>query len=92
MPTSEPLNLNRRALIVAAGACATLPVMSAGATRAQPTPVGQPVNARVSFSVNGEARTLELDTRTTLLDALCKAAQCTWRFEPETKRLVISAK
>ncbi|HEY5794079.1 MAG TPA: aldehyde dehydrogenase iron-sulfur subunit PaoA [Bosea sp. (in: a-proteobacteria)] len=70
MPTSEPLNLNRRTLIVAAGACATLPVMSAGGTRAQPTPGGQPVNARVSFSVNGEVRTLDLDTRTTLLDAL----------------------
>lgn len=27
-----------------------------------------------------------------LLDALCKAASCTWRFEPEGKRLVISAK
>lgn len=31
-------------------------------------------------------------TTTTLLDALCKAASCTWRFEPEAKRLVISAK
>lgn len=31
-------------------------------------------------------------TTTTLLDALCKAAQCTWRLEPEAKRLVISAK
>ena len=31
-------------------------------------------------------------TTTTLLDALCKAASCTWRFEPEGKRLVISAK
>lgn len=31
-------------------------------------------------------------TTTTLLDALCKAAQCTWRIEPEVKRLVISAK
>jgi len=70
MPTSKPLNLNRRALIVAAGACATLPVMSAGATHGQPTPAGHPVNARVSFWVNGEARDLELDTRTTLLDAL----------------------
>lgn len=31
-------------------------------------------------------------TTTTLLDALCKAASCTWRIEPENKRLVISAK
>ena len=27
-----------------------------------------------------------------LLDGLCKAANCTWRFEPEHKRLVISSK
>lgn len=27
-----------------------------------------------------------------LLDGLCKAAKCTWRFEPEHKRLVISSK
>jgi type II secretory pathway component GspD/PulD (secretin) len=31
-------------------------------------------------------------TTTTLLDALCKAANCTWRIDPEAKRLVISAK
>ena len=31
-------------------------------------------------------------TTTTLLDALCKAAQCTWRIEPDGKKLVISAK
>ncbi|AZO81938.1 MULTISPECIES: aldehyde dehydrogenase iron-sulfur subunit PaoA [unclassified Bosea (in: a-proteobacteria)] len=69
MPTSEQLSLNRRDLIVVAGACAALPVMSGGA-RSQPAPVGEPVKAQVSFSVNGAARTLDLDTRTTLLDAL----------------------
>ena len=31
-------------------------------------------------------------TTTTLLDALCKAASCTWRFDQDGKRLVISAK
>ena len=30
----------------------------------------EPVTAKVSFTVNGETRTLDLDTRTTLLDAL----------------------
>ena len=35
---------------------------------------------------------LKEGTTTTLLDALCKAAKCTWRFEPERKRLVILAK
>src|SRR3546814_18923412 len=32
--------------------------------------VALPISARVAFRVNGEPRQLELDTRTTLLDAL----------------------
>ena len=35
---------------------------------------------------------LKEGTTSTLLDALCKAAKCTWRFEPDSKKLVISAK
>jgi len=63
------LNLNRRDLMVGAGACAALPAIPPGA-RAQPAPVGTPVMVRVSLTVNGQPRTLDLDTRTTLLDAL----------------------
>jgi xanthine dehydrogenase YagT iron-sulfur-binding subunit len=37
---------------------------------AQPVVTAEPVLSPVSFLVNGRARTLELDTRTTLLDAL----------------------
>jgi xanthine dehydrogenase YagT iron-sulfur-binding subunit len=37
---------------------------------AQPVATAEPVLSPVSFLVNGRARTLELDTRTTLLDAL----------------------
>lgn len=69
MPTPGELSLNRRDLMVAAGACAALPAMP-GAARAQPVSRGEPVTASVSMSVNGENRTLQLDTRTTLLDAL----------------------
>jgi xanthine dehydrogenase YagT iron-sulfur-binding subunit len=69
MPTPEELTLNRRDLMAVAGACATLPAMAQTA-RAQPVPTGKPVHASVSLTVNGEARQLELDTRTTLLDAL----------------------
>lgn len=69
MPTPGELSLNRRDLMVAAGACAALPAMPGGA-RAQPVSRGEPVTASVSMSVNGENRTLQLDTRTTLLDAL----------------------
>lgn len=61
--------MNRRDLMAAAGACAALPMMSSGA-RAQAEPVGEPVKAGVSLTVNGEKRSLNLDTRTTLLDAL----------------------
>jgi xanthine dehydrogenase YagT iron-sulfur-binding subunit len=35
---------------------------------AQACVTGTPVMSKVSFAVNGEARKLELDTRTTLLD------------------------
>lgn len=70
MPTSDQLKLNRRDLMMAAGTCAALPMVSGGTARSQPVPTGNPVSASVSFSVNGEARRLELDTRTTLLDAL----------------------
>jgi xanthine dehydrogenase YagT iron-sulfur-binding subunit len=68
---SEPgeLNVNRREVMVGAGACAALAGTPLPA-RAQPAPVGTPVMTQVSFNVNGQVRTLELDTRTTLLDAL----------------------
>jgi xanthine dehydrogenase YagT iron-sulfur-binding subunit len=36
----------------------------------EPVMAEEPVTAKVSFTVNGETRTLDLDTRTTLLDAL----------------------
>jgi xanthine dehydrogenase YagT iron-sulfur-binding subunit len=38
--------------------------------KAQASPVGTPVLRKVTVTVNGKARELELDTRTTLLDAL----------------------
>jgi xanthine dehydrogenase YagT iron-sulfur-binding subunit len=68
---SDPgeLNVNRREVVVGAGACAALAATPSSA-HAQPTPAGAPVMTKVSFEVNGQARTLELDTRTTLLDAL----------------------
>ncbi len=69
MPTPEGFPLNRRDLMAGAGACASLPVLP-GSPRAKPAPTDQPTMAEVSFGVNGENRTLNLDTRTTLLDAL----------------------
>jgi len=69
MPDPKELNVNRREVVVGTGACAVV-ATSPLLVRAQPAPVGTPVMTKVSFSVNGRSHTLELDTRTTLLDAL----------------------
>ena len=61
------LELSRRGLLAAgAGSVAVSAAPAVSARPAQP----QPSTAHVTFEVNGERRTLELDTRTTLLDAL----------------------
>ncbi|QAY79433.1 aldehyde dehydrogenase iron-sulfur subunit PaoA [Sphingosinicella sp. BN140058] len=70
------LDLSRRTLLV--GGAASVAVTAVPATGApapaKPTP---PATAKVSFEVNGAVRTLELDTRTTLLDALREHLQLT---------------
>jgi xanthine dehydrogenase YagT iron-sulfur-binding subunit len=68
---SDPgeLNVNRRDAMFGAGASTALAAAPLS-VEAQPAPVGTPVMTQVSFNVNGQAHTLELDTRTTLLDAL----------------------
>jgi len=68
----------RRAFVARMGGCAagmaSLELMQPERLCAQVTPApplsGTGTKLRVSFSVNGKARVLELDTRTTLLDAL----------------------
>ncbi|WP_062111594.1 aldehyde dehydrogenase iron-sulfur subunit PaoA [Aureimonas sp. AU40] len=66
------LALNRRDLMTSATACAALTVAPKLA-RAEAAPTAAspaPSVSKVSFTVNGERRELELDLRTTLLDAL----------------------
>ncbi|GGH07194.1 aldehyde dehydrogenase iron-sulfur subunit [Alsobacter metallidurans] len=69
-------DVSRRGVVLgtaATGAVSALgvsPVYAQAATPASAASVSAPVTARVSVTVNGEARALELDTRTTLLDAL----------------------
>jgi xanthine dehydrogenase YagT iron-sulfur-binding subunit len=68
------LDLTRRQFLIA-GATSAAATMAPGAVAiaAQtfpPETAKRPVMSKVSFSVNGESRALELDTRTTLLDAL----------------------
>jgi xanthine dehydrogenase YagT iron-sulfur-binding subunit len=67
MQNSRDLDVGRRDLLVGAAASAALVTVPsvAGAQAAAGVP-----SLKVSFTVNGKAHELELDTRTTLLDAL----------------------
>jgi xanthine dehydrogenase YagT iron-sulfur-binding subunit len=70
------LDVSRRQLLAGAAASAAVAaapavaVAQAPVSNAQATIVDVPSMSRVSFTVNGTARELVLDTRTTLLDAL----------------------
>jgi xanthine dehydrogenase YagT iron-sulfur-binding subunit len=67
MPTST--EISRRDLMIV-GAASVGVAGVAGAAQAQVSDTGPPVLSQVAFEVNGTARDLTLDTRTTLLDAL----------------------
>ena len=69
---SSDLSLSRREVLIAGAASAAATAGPAdAATRQPPRPQAGAVPAsRVSFEVNGTAHSLELDNRTTLLDAL----------------------
>ena len=70
----EGFKLTRREMLLtsATSVAVTLaPSAAAVADKAMaPSPQKAPVNAKVSLTVNGKQHALELDTRTTLLDAL----------------------
>ena len=75
MQSPRDLELSRRHLLI--GSAASMVVTTGPAVAnaqapgtAQAAATELPSIARVSFTVNGTARALELDTRTTLLDAL----------------------
>jgi xanthine dehydrogenase YagT iron-sulfur-binding subunit len=61
--------LSRRDLLIAAGASLAV-TNGLHMADAQTLDIGEPFMSKVSFTVNGESRILDLDTRTTLLDAL----------------------
>jgi xanthine dehydrogenase YagT iron-sulfur-binding subunit len=73
--------LTRREMLKAGATCAAVavaPGVGAAAASASATAAAKPpVLAKVAFTVNGTARELELDTRTTLLDALRETLQLT---------------
>jgi xanthine dehydrogenase YagT iron-sulfur-binding subunit len=59
----------RRGLLIGAAVPVAITTAPHGA-EAQTAAVGESLMSKVSFVVNGQARALDLDTRTTLLDAL----------------------
>ena len=72
--------ITRRGVIAAGAAtvaCAAVPAEQAQAAAPLPPPDSLPQSMKLSFEVNGTARELDLDTRTTLLDALREHLQFT---------------
>jgi len=67
MDSPSKMAVSRRNLCIAAATATAVPAVRSSA---QAAPAEVPSMSRVSFNVNGQARELELDTRTTLLDAL----------------------
>jgi xanthine dehydrogenase YagT iron-sulfur-binding subunit len=70
MQSRHDLGLSRRDLLKAGTASVVVAQAVPFETRAQAPPTGTPVMAKVSFDVNGTPQALEVDTRTSLLDAL----------------------
>lgn len=70
---SPEAGLSRRGVLAVGAASAALPAVAAAA----PVKAETPMRMKVSFEVNGKRRALELDTRTTLLDALREHLQLT---------------
>ena len=71
MDDRDPLSISRRKFLIVGAVSATAlalpPFISAQASAAN---AARPIQATVSLTVNGQLRNLDLDTRTTLLDAL----------------------
>ena len=73
MEQFREIKLSRRDVLIAGAVSASavaMPGASAQPAANAPAANPEPVKVGVSFNVNGKDVTLELDTRTTLLDAL----------------------
>jgi len=62
--------LNRRELLQFAAAAAAASALPFSADAAEPSGTAAPVMSKVTLEINGKQHSLELDTRTTLLDTL----------------------
>jgi xanthine dehydrogenase YagT iron-sulfur-binding subunit len=70
MPSSTRVEVSRRGVLAGSAASAAITAVPVEAQPIGGSPPPQPTIRKVSFDVNGSERKLELDTRTTLLDAL----------------------
>ncbi|MEH0197662.1 aldehyde dehydrogenase iron-sulfur subunit PaoA [Caulobacter sp. CCNWLY153] len=71
MAILDDLQLSRREVMATGAAVGVVAAPGlADAAPAEPAPSVMPTLMKVSFTVNGQPQSLELDTRTTLLDAL----------------------
>jgi xanthine dehydrogenase YagT iron-sulfur-binding subunit len=69
MQDPDKFEISRRGLMI--GTAASVAISAAPSiANAEAIAAGAPVMSKLTFTVNGEARDLDLDTRTTLLDAL----------------------
>src|SRR6476620_1397935 len=69
MRTIKAIEMNRRHLLVGTSA-STLAIALPAVSAAQVARTDGPVVTKVTVEVNGQTRTLEVDTRTSLLDML----------------------
>ena len=76
MPTPTALGVSRRNLLIGTASSVAIGTVSRAAKAEIPctdvpaSAAADPATAKVSFTVNGGVHELEVDTRTTLLDAL----------------------
>lgn len=74
MSNTGDSHISRRNLLIVAGASVAAGAGPGSALAQKPLPVGpaasEPVTTKVGMIVNGASRSMEFDTRTTLLDAL----------------------
>ena len=81
MPDDPVLPISRRAVLATGAATLAVsasPAIARGGDQPRaPSPASAPAASRVAFEVNGKEHVLELDTRTTLLDALREHLQLT---------------
>ncbi len=76
MDQPTEFEISRRSILVGGAASAALTAVPAVAAQ-EGIPQAKPSLAKVSMTVNGKRRDLEIDTRTTLLDALREHLQLT---------------